>query len=269
MSSDGFRATLRVTGAGRLADFRERVRSIMVRDIDAEHYTERHREGLLEYRFELKTGLPFPAFAAASQEFPELRVEAEWVNPARGVRGRALIENGRLIESTSEPLGKVDLAYDVALSIEDGELLLAMACREDAGALLGYAASAEQHGYFLYSDGRLRIADGAGEHWADGGPIDPRTLIALEDIAFAFADEWLWYDQSNGDQADLERAHYADYGYPVRGANIRSQAIARLRRTGEDTPEGLRLTTLDDAGRRARAALLEAWRAVGSRKGTR
>ena len=267
--SEGFRATLRVTGAGRLADFRERVRSIMVRDVDAEHYTERHREGVLEYRFELNKGLPFPAFAAASQEFPELRVEAEWVNPAQGVRGRALIENGRLIESASEPLGKVDLAYDVTLSVEDGELILAMACREHVGALLGYAASAARHAYFRYSGGRLRIADGAGENWADGAPIDERTLIALEDIAFTFADEWLWYDQASGEQADLERAHYADYGYPVRGANIRSQALARLRRTGEDTPEGLRLTTLDETGRRARAALLEAWRADAKGKGAR
>lgn len=267
--SEGFRATLRVTGAGRLADFRERVRSIMVRDIDAEHYAERHREGVLEYRFEPSKGLPFPAFAAASQEFPELRVEAEWVDPARGVRGRAVIENGRLIESASEPLGKVDLAYDVTLSAEDGELLLAIACREEGGALLGYAASAARHGYFRYAGGRLRVADGAGENWADGAPIDPRTLIALEDIAFTFADEWLWYDQSSADEAELERAHYADYGYPVRGANIRSQALARLRRAGEDTPEGLRLTTLDETGKRARAALLEAWRAEASRKGAR
>jgi hypothetical protein len=267
--SDSFRATLRVTGAGRLADFRERVRSIMVRDIDAEHYTERHREGLLEYRFELKKGLPFPAFAAASQDFPELRVEAEWVNPAHGLRGRAVIENGRLVESASEPLGKVDLLVDVTLSVEDGELVLAMACRETEGALLGYAASAERHGYFRYAGGRLRIADGAGEKWADGAPIDERTLTALEDIAFTFADEWLWYDQSRGAQADLERAHYADYGYPVRGANLRSQALARLRRNGDETREGLRLSSFDETGQRARTALIEAWRAEAGRKGKR
>jgi hypothetical protein len=68
----------------------------MVRDIDAEDYTEHHLEGILEYRFEPNQGIPFPAFVAASAEFPELRVEAEWEHD--GVRGRAVIENGRLVE---------------------------------------------------------------------------------------------------------------------------------------------------------------------------
>jgi hypothetical protein len=91
-----FRAVVRVTGAGRLEDFRERLRWLMVRDIDAEDYTEHHAEGILEYRFEPKHGIPFPPFVTASAEFPELRVEAEWERD--GVRGRAVIENGRLVE---------------------------------------------------------------------------------------------------------------------------------------------------------------------------
>ena len=37
-----FTATIRVTGVGRLADFRERLRFLMVRDGDAEPYTEPH-----------------------------------------------------------------------------------------------------------------------------------------------------------------------------------------------------------------------------------
>jgi hypothetical protein len=91
-----FRAVVRVTGAGRIEDFRERLRGLMVRDIDAEDYTEHHAEGVLEFRFEPKQGIPFPAFVAASAEFPELRVEAEWEHD--GVCGRAVIENGRLVE---------------------------------------------------------------------------------------------------------------------------------------------------------------------------
>ena len=86
---------VRVSGAGRLADFRERLRWLMVRDPDAEDYTEHHADGLLEYRFEPKNGIPFPAFVEASGNFPELRVEATWERD--GVRGRALIENGRLV----------------------------------------------------------------------------------------------------------------------------------------------------------------------------
>jgi hypothetical protein len=71
---------------------------LMVRDMDAEAYTEHHTEGVLEYRFEPKLGIPFPTFVAASGEFPELQVEAQWEHG--GKRGRAVIENGRLVEKS-------------------------------------------------------------------------------------------------------------------------------------------------------------------------
>ncbi len=95
-----FTATVRVTGVGRFEEFRERLRFIMVRDIDAEDYSEHHAEGVLEYRFEPKRGVPFPAFVEASADFPELRVEASWETEA--VRGRAVIESGRLVEREIE-----------------------------------------------------------------------------------------------------------------------------------------------------------------------
>ena len=91
-----FTAIVRVTGAGRLEDFRERLRWLMVRDADGEDYTEHHVPGTLEYRFAPKRGIPFPAFSTASSEFPELQVEAQWERD--GVRGRAVIENGQLTE---------------------------------------------------------------------------------------------------------------------------------------------------------------------------
>lgn len=91
-----FTAVVRVTGAGRLADFRERLRWLLVRDPEAEDYTEHHDEAVLEYRFTPARGIPFPAFAQASVDFPELRVEAEWHRD--GVRGRAVIENGQLVD---------------------------------------------------------------------------------------------------------------------------------------------------------------------------
>ena len=93
-----FTAVVRISGAGRLGDFRERLRWLMVRDPDAEDYSEHHGEGFLEYRFEPKRGIPFPAFTEASGEFPELRVEATWDHG--GKRGRAVIENGRLVEQS-------------------------------------------------------------------------------------------------------------------------------------------------------------------------
>jgi hypothetical protein len=94
-----FTAVVRITGAGRLEDFRERLRWLMVRDEDAEEYTEHHVPGTLEYRFAPKRGIPFPAFTSASAEFPELRVEAEWERDGR--RGSAVIENGQLMETST------------------------------------------------------------------------------------------------------------------------------------------------------------------------
>ena len=69
-----FTAIVRITGAGRLDDFRERLRWLMVRDEDAEEYSEHHAAGVLEYRFTPQKGIPFPAFTAASADFPELQV---------------------------------------------------------------------------------------------------------------------------------------------------------------------------------------------------
>jgi len=95
-----FTAIVRVTGsAGRFEEFRERVRWLLVRDPDTEPYTEHHSDAGLEYRFELTKGLPFPTFVAASAEFPELRVEAEWDKD--GAKGGVAIESGRPVEKWS------------------------------------------------------------------------------------------------------------------------------------------------------------------------
>jgi hypothetical protein len=256
-----FRATLRVTGQGRIADFGERVRALMVRDVDAEKYSEHHDAGVLEYRFEIEKGIPFPAFASASTEFPELRVEAQWENPAQGVRGRAVIENGRLVEQSAEPLGE-QAALDVTVAA-DGRLVLALAYREAGDALLGYAASAGRHAYFRFAAGTLRIAPGAGEHWEDGTPIPADMLAQLEDVAFSLAAQWLWYDEDPAEATALERARYATYGYAVRGANIKSERIARLRRDGEPGAPEWRHSSAGEAGRRLREALLRAWNRDG------
>jgi hypothetical protein len=228
-----FTAIVRITGAGRLADFRERLRWLMVQDEEAEDYTEHHAEGLLEYRFTPKKGLPFPALTQASADFPELQVDAEWEHD--GVRGRARIENGSLVQAPPElPAGmRVDVAVE-----EDGRLALAFACEQAGGEVIGYAATADRHTYFRCRDGVLALVD-------PGAPDE-----ALEKVAFAFVDEWLWYDE---EEAPLERARYAGYGYAVRGANLRSEKLAALRASG------MRFSSLDAAGRQARDALVAQW----------
>src|SRR5258706_8471568 len=135
-----FTAVVRITGAGRLADFRERLRWLLVRDPDAEDYTEHHAPGTLEYRFTPKKGIPFPVFTEVSGDFPELRVEAEWDHD--GVRGRAVIENGQLIEEHRDAAGRPG----IEIAVEDnGRLHLALVLEKRDDCCIGYAAKAQPH----------------------------------------------------------------------------------------------------------------------------
>jgi hypothetical protein len=229
-----FTAVVRVTGAGRLDDFRERLRWLMVREVDAEPYTEHHAGGTLEYRFRPRRGIPFPAFTTASVDFPELRVEAEWERD--GVRGRAVIESGRLVEQTSAALDEAPV--DVRVGAE-GRLELGLTCRDEAGGgLIGYAVTDARHTYFRYRDGVLTLLD----------PEAPDA--ALEEVAFRFVEDWIWYDEED---AALERVRYANYGYPVRGANLKSEKLALLRASGGT------YSSLGQEGKAAREAIVAQW----------
>ena len=229
-----FTAVVRITGAGRLEDFRERLRWLMVRDEDAESYTEHHAAGTLEFRFQPRRGIPFPAFTSASADFPELRVEAEWEHD--GERGRAVIENGRLLEQTVA--GPGEALVDVRAG-EEGRLELGFICTpREGGGLLGYAVTDSRHTYFRTRDGALELVDAQ----------DPDP--ALEEVAFRFVDEWIWYDE---EEAALERARYANYGYPVRGANLKSAKLALLRANNGS------YSSLTPEGKAAREAIVEQW----------
>jgi hypothetical protein len=69
-------------------------------------------------------------------------------------------------------------------------------------------------------------------------------------VAFRFVEEWIWYDEED---AALERARYANYGYPVRGANLKSEKLALLRAN-----DGA-YSSLDAAAGAAREAIIEQW----------
>jgi len=228
-----FTAVVRVSGAGRLADFRERLRWLMVRDADAEHYTEHHGEGVLEYRFQPKKGVPFPAFAEASGDFPELRVEARWERD--GVRGSAVIENGQVAMGER---GAPDTPGVEVTAGDDGKLEIAMIFKKEHQVFVGYAVTADRHTCFRYQGGELTLLD------ADSPGAE------LEEIAFRLVDEWIWFDEED---AALERARYANYGYEVRGANVKSDKLSVLREGG------LRFGMLDAACASAREALLAQW----------
>ena len=257
---------VRVSGSGRLEEFGERVRWLMVRDPDASRaeYTEHHAEGVLEYRFETRAGIPFPAFATASEEFPELRVEAEWANAAQGLRGRVVIENGRPIEHQTGPLEDDHLGVVVELGL-GGELAFAMACARRGEGWLGYCASGSRHAYFLSEGPGLRFAEDAGARWTrrvEAGraepldePVDAALLAALEDVAFRFADDWLWFDAAAEAQTALERRRYADHGWPVQGANLRAERLLAIGAGG-------RLDALAPQARPLLDRLRGAWEAI-------
>jgi len=117
-------------------------------------------------------------------------------------------------------------------------LEVAFVCERSGAEWIGYAASASGHTYFRW--------DGRSLALVDAGDAD----AALEEVAFRLVDEWLWYDE---EEAPTERARYAQYGLPVRGANLKSEKLALLRRRDN------RYSTLEGAAREARDALLKTW----------
>jgi hypothetical protein len=120
----------------------------------------------------------------------------------------------------------------------DGKLALAFACSRHEDALVGYAATSNRHTYFRYREGRLELVS----------PDSPDA--ALEEVAFAFVEEWIWYDEED---AVLERARYANYGYPVYGANLRAEKLKLVR------DHGARFSSLDAAAGEARDAVVAQW----------
>ena len=117
-------------------------------------------------------------------------------------------------------------------------LALALVVEKRDDCCIGYAATSDRHTFFRFVHGELSLID----------PEDPDT--ELEDMALGFVEEWIWYDE---EQAPVERARYAGYGFPVRGANLRSEKLALLRGSG------MRHSSLDEAGRAAREALERQW----------
>jgi hypothetical protein len=92
---------------------------------------------------------------------------------------------------------------------------------------------------FQLQDGKLSLVD--------AGRVDAE----LEEIAFRLVDEWIWFDE---EEAAVERVRYEGYGFPVRGANLKSAKLAQLRRQ-----DGGRHSTLDAESTKVREALVARW----------
>jgi len=274
-------ATLTVTGAReQLPAADARIKALLVEEIFSGEFEEHHGDDALSYDFKVQGGIPFPAFAAASMEFPELKIAAEWVNVAAGRKGRALLTNGAIAEHVEEALtaGSAEARNRYLRAAPDGTLQLAFALlRRDRGEWAGYVLNHERDAVFhITRNGdavELRATEGAAE-WAhawrlnslDDAPqpaalaqaVDPALHAELERLAQDFVAEWFWLRSAPAADNAIELDRYARYGYTVREANVRAAKLHRLRSELAAT-DVLEYSTLDADCSWIRDLLLKCW----------
>src|SRR5262245_16934623 len=103
-----------------------RLRRLLSAQFLKDEVTEHHGPDALCYDLKIKGGIPFPVFAAASQEFPELQFLAQWVNVEAGEKGSATIVNGHVTTQEGERIA-VRTADEHSVYVEvapDGRLRL-------------------------------------------------------------------------------------------------------------------------------------------------
>jgi hypothetical protein len=254
-------ATLTVTGAReQLPAADARIKALLVEEIFVGEFEEHHGEDALSYDFKVHGGIPFPAFAAASMEFPELKIAAEWVNVAAGRKGRALLTNGAIAEHAEEPL---QLAFAL---VQRGRT-------EWAGYVLNHERDAVFHIKRDGDDVELLTTEGAAE-WAYAWRLNsivatpqPVALVQavdavmyaeLERLAQDFVAEWIWLRSAPAADNAIETDRYARYGYTVRDANARAAKLHRLR-SGLAATDVLEYSTLDADCVWVRDLLLKCW----------
>jgi len=274
-------ATLTVTGAReQLPAADARIKALLVEEIFSGEFEEHHGDDALSYDFKVHGGIPFPAFAAASLEFPELKIAAEWVNVAAGRKGRALLTNGAIAEHVEEPLaaGSTEIRNRYVCAAPDGALQLAFALQQRGRAeWAGYMLNHERDAVFHIARNddaiELRATEGAAE-WAqvwrldgiDGRPqsavlaqaVDPALHAELERLAQEFVAEWFWLRSAPAADNAIEIDRYARYGYTVCDANVRAAKLHRLRNDLAAT-DVLEYSTLDADHAWIRDVLQRCW----------
>ena len=254
-------ATVTITGEkDALGACETRLRRLLSSQFLKDEVTEHHGREALCYDLKIDGGIPFPVLAQASQEFPGLAFDAEWVNVAAGEKGHATLVNGRVTGQASERVAtRAGDEHPVYVHVTpDGRLVLALT--------LSRVARDEWRGYALTAtrDALVRVvrppeSDAAELHATDGGPewalawrgalstekFGRETLtppIAIEDTVFrefdqmarSFAAAWVWFAGERREDTAVERERYARYGYPVSMANVRSARLHRMRADAGD-----------------------------------
>lgn len=275
-------ATLTVSGdAAALPAADARIKTLLVEEVFEGGFEEHHGSAALSYDFMVRGGIPFPAFALASQEFPQLAISAEWVNMAAGRKGRARIAGGRIVEHAEEAMDlRVAATPQRYLrAAADGRLLLAFALlRRGPSEWAGYALRHDRDALFhLLRTGEgieLRATEGEPE-WSvvwrlkteqDSPPARPCMRVAvdgdlyagLERMAREFVAEWIWMQDAPEAEIAIEREHHARYGYAVAAANVRAAKLKAMAAGDGGVPVH---DTLDPADGWIRDLLLRCWAA--------
>lgn len=255
-------ATVTITGEkDALGACEARLRRLLSSQFLKDEVTEHHGRQTLCYDLKIEGGIPFPVFAQASQEFPGLAFDAEWVNVAAGEKGQARLVNGRVTGQSSERVAtRAGDEHPVYVQVApDGRLTLALTLfRATRDEWRGYALTATRDA--LVRVVRLPESDSIELYATDGGPEwalawrgtlssgvfirdELRPLIEIEKAVFQDLDtlarkffaDWVWFAAEEREDIAVESERYARYGYPVSTANVRS---ARLHRMRADAREG-------------------------------
>ncbi len=274
-------ATLTITGASeQLPAADARIKALLVEEVFAGEFEEHHGADALSYDFKVSGGIPFPAFAAASQEFPQLTISAEWVNVAAGRKGRAALSNGSItehvedvlaIDSAATPNRYVRAAADATLQLAFGLV------RRGRAEWAGYVLNHERDALFrITRDGdavelhategdvewahvwRLAAPDDTPQPEALAMTIDPAMVAELERLAQDFVAEWFWLREAPAADNAIELDRYQRYGYTVRDANVRAARLHRLRSELAAT-DALEYSTLDADHTWIRDVLQRCW----------
>jgi hypothetical protein len=278
-------ATITISGdaAMRIA-CEARLRRLLSSQFIKNEVTEHHGDEALCYDLKVEGGIPFPVFAEASQEFPELKFDAQWVNVAQGEKGGATIVNGRVTGREAERIAvRTGDEHPVHVEVApDGRLRLALTlfrARQDEWR--GYAVTATRDALVRvvrHDSGEVGLdaTDGADEwalSWRRKGEaaapvrleaparaIDKTTFRELDAIARRFAELWIWFESGAQEEVAVEADRYERYGYAVSAANVRS---ARLHRMRADAAEGAALvhSTLEAGDAWIKDLLLQTWAA--------
>ncbi len=255
-------ATLTVSGdRAQFAVCDARIKALLVEEIFSGEFEEHHGDDALSYDFKVHGGIPFPAFAAASLEFPGMTIAAEWVNVGAGRKGRAQIVAGKITEHTEEGValaagGTRNRYVQVA---PDGTLLLAFALVQTGHDVwMGYVLNHARDALFCVTRSaaavELLATEGAAEwvlRWqmahidtsptmeviAPPRPVDQQQYVELEQLAASFVVDWIWFREASAEASAIHIDRFARYGYTVRAANVRAAQLYALRNeVGEGAP---------------------------------